>query len=100
MILFFGGGCMISAVFKILYHTGQAQEKKKFDLGNFSSSSSLFTFHMNELPQELLPLIVQHLEKQDDRYTCTLINKRFYQAANPLLWETANLFCNEPAQAF
>ncbi|CAO3596864.1 unnamed protein product [Absidia cylindrospora] len=55
---------------------------------------------MNQLPPEILPLIVQNLEKQNDRYTCTFINKRFYLAANPLLWETANLCCNEPAQAF
>ncbi|ORZ07174.1 hypothetical protein BCR42DRAFT_442878 [Absidia repens] len=55
---------------------------------------------MNKLPQELLPLIIQHLEKQDDRYTCTLVDKRFYQAAIPLLWEAADLFSNEPAQTF
>ncbi|CAO3601081.1 unnamed protein product [Absidia cylindrospora] len=35
--------------------------------------------------------IVNQLSSKQDLYTCTLINKAFHQAANPLLWHTQTI---------
>lgn len=40
---------------------------------------------VTSLPSEVITLIVENVNKQD-LYECTLTNKQFYNATNPLLW--------------
>ncbi|ORZ04233.1 hypothetical protein BCR42DRAFT_497074 [Absidia repens] len=52
---------------------------------------------LNHLPLEILSLIGKHLQPWD-LYECSLVNKRFYTATNPLLWRTLELFDAETLQ--
>ncbi|CAO3595644.1 unnamed protein product [Absidia cylindrospora] len=42
---------------------------------------------MNRLPAEIIPLIMQHINQQNDRLTCSLVNRCFYRATLPFLWQ-------------
>ncbi|ORZ07181.1 hypothetical protein BCR42DRAFT_426469 [Absidia repens] len=46
--------------------------------------------NLGEFPVEIISLIVKNVD-EDDLYTCALVNKLFYETANPLLWQTPNV---------
>ncbi|THH07538.1 hypothetical protein EW145_g3311 [Phellinidium pouzarii] len=44
-------------------------------------------FRAQELPFDVLPLILGHLHDRNDLYAATLVSKTFYRAATPVLYE-------------
>ncbi|CAO3596645.1 unnamed protein product [Absidia cylindrospora] len=47
--------------------------------------------NISQLPFEIIHLIVLYVHKRD-RYACTLINKQFHSATNPLLWKRLAIY--------
>ncbi|SAL97676.1 hypothetical protein [Absidia glauca] len=47
--------------------------------------------NLGDAPIEVLFLILNNIDQQNHLYECTLINKSFYAAANPLLWRAPQM---------
>ena len=48
--------------------------------------------HFNDLPVELLPLVVSHIVRPSSLATLCLVNKTFYTVAVPLLYERVFIY--------